>query len=185
MKALTELYQNTEKHYRQLAQDLDAAQNAYENIISSIDTALESKNYDILPELITYMENGEGELALRYMDKAHRFLCVLNIVTLELKYRKELFCADCSSAETLWEKYTLTVFAFRRLLLRLSEESVRDAVYYLQSTPISPFAAYMITQDARMIPTQDYYKTLATIYAEHWSTDDLRTFSSLAGRDTK
>lgn len=60
MKDLTELYRNTEKHYQQLAQDLDAAQNAYANTISSIDTALESKNYDALPQLIPYMEHGEG-----------------------------------------------------------------------------------------------------------------------------
>lgn len=185
MKDLNELYQSTEKHYQQLEQSLDSAQKAYEYLISSIDTALASQNYDALPKLIPYMESGEGELALRYMDKAHRFLCVLNIVALELKYGKELFCADCSSAETLWEKYTLTVFALRRLLLRLSEESVGEAVFYLQSNPISHFAAYMVIQDARMIPDQNLYETVAAIYAEHWSTDDTRYFFSLANCNTK
>lgn len=185
MKDLTELYQSTEKHLQQLEQDLDAAQKAYRNIIFSIDAALESKNYAALPELIPYMERGEGELALRYFDKAHRFLCVLNVVTLELKYHKKLFCADSSCAETLWEKYTLTVFALRRLLLGLSEESIREAISFLQSNPISYFAAYMIIQDARMIPDQNLYETLALIYTEHWDTDDMQHFFSLTGCNTK
>lgn len=185
MKNLTELYQSTEKHYQQLKQDLDAAQKAYENLISSIDAALRNRNYGALPELLPYMEKGEGELALRYMDRAHRFLCVLNIVALELKYRKNTFCADCDSAETLWEKYTLTVFAFRRLLLKLSEESVQEAIYYMQSNPISPFAAYMIIQDARMIPEKSLYETLAAVYAEHWDAEDTQNFYSLAGCNTQ
>lgn len=185
MKDLTELYRGTEKHLQQLGQDLYAAQKAYENIIFFINAALDSRHYSALPQLLPYMEKGEGELALRYIDKAHRFLCVLNIITLELDYQKDLFCADCGSAEALWEKYTLTVFAFRRLLLRLSEESVSQAVSYLQNNPISLFAAYMIIQDARMIPAKNLYETLATVYAEHWDAEDLRYFFSLASRDMK
>lgn len=180
MRTLSDLRQEAEDYFRQMELDLDATQNAYQHILDTIDTALADKNYAALRELIPYIEEGEGHLAFQYIGKTHRYLRMLNIIALENKYQKTLFCNGCDNAEALWEKYMLTLFAFRRLRFQLSEESVKQAVVYLQSQPISHFAAYMMVQDELLIPDQAFYETLAFIYAQEWSQTDIQQFFALA-----
>lgn len=176
MRTLSDLRQEAEDYFQQLKSDSDAAQTAYQNILAAIDAALANENYSSLYELIPYIEEGEGHLAFQYIGKTLRLLRMLNIIALENKYRKILFCNGCDSAEALWEKYMLTLFAFRRLLFRLSEESVSKAVAYLQGHPVSHFAAYMMVQDELLIPDQTFYETLVLIYAQEWSQTDIQQF---------
>lgn len=125
MRTLSDLRQEAEEYFQQMRLDSDAAQTAYQHILTTIDAALAGADYSSLYKLIPYIEEGEGHLAFQYIGKTHRLLRMLNIIALEDKYRKILFCNGCDSAEALWEKYMLTLFAFRRLLFQLSEESVR------------------------------------------------------------
>ncbi|MDE7223968.1 MAG: hypothetical protein K2O34_09330 [Acetatifactor sp.] len=180
MRTLSDLRQEAEDYFRQMELELDATQNAYRHILDTIDAALAEENYAALHGLIPYIEEGEGHLAFQYIGKTHRYLRMLNIIALENKYQKTPFCSDCSSAEALWEKYMLTLFAFRRLLFRLSDESVNQAVAYLQSRPVSHFAAYMMVQDELLIPDQAFYEALALIYAQDWSAADRQQFLALA-----
>lgn len=180
MKTPSELCQETEEYFQQLEQDKAAAQNAYRHILDTIDVALVRNDYALLEELIPYIESGDGQLAFQYIGKTHRFLRMLNIIALENKYHRPPFCIDCDNASALWEKYMLTLFAFRRLLFQLSDSSAEEAVAYLQSRPLSHFAAYMLTQDDRLIPDRELYENIAAVYAQEWNAADTQQFFALA-----
>ena len=180
MRTLSDLRQEAEDYFQQMNLDFDATQKAYRHILATIDAALAKKDYSSRYGLISYIEEGEGHLAFQYIGKTHRYLRMLNMIALEDKYQKVLFCTGCDRADALWEKYMLTLFAFRRLLFRLSEESVREAVAYLQVHPVSHFVAYMMVQDELLIPDQAFFETLTLIYAQEWSQTDIRQFLALA-----
>lgn len=181
MNTPSELCQETEEYFLQLERDKDAAQSAYLHILHTIDAALAGKDYAMLEELIPYIESGDGQFAFQYIGKTHRFLRILNIIALENKYRRPSFCVDCDNADALWEKYMLTLFAFRRLLFQLSDRSTEETLAYLHSRPLSHFAAYMLTQDDRLIPDQKLYENIAAVYAQEWSPSDIQQFFALAG----
>lgn len=169
-----------EDYFRQMALDHSATRNAWQHILTTIDTALSAADYNSLWTLIPYIEEGDGHLAFQYIGKTHRLLRILNILKLEAKYHKILFCQGCGSFEALWEKYMLTLFAFRRILFRLSGESLDEAAAYLQSHPVSHLAAYMMVQDELILPDQAFYETLSHIYTDEWSAADIQQFSALA-----
>lgn len=178
--SLTEFLEENEEFFRQQELDRNAAEAAYSQLLTAIDTALATENYTALPELIPYIETGDGYLAYKYIGKTHRWLRILNILTLEQKFHKLLFCSGCHNAEALWEKYMLSVFAFRRLHFRLSPQSAEEAAAYLACNPISPFAAYLIATDELLIPDQSLYSSLASIMRDWWSDEDAQQFFTLA-----
>lgn len=181
MQTPSELCQETAAYFQQLEQDRDAAQNAYRHILHTMDTALAERDYALLEKLIPYIESGDGQPAFQYIGKTHRFLRMLHIIALENKYLLPPFCADCDSASALWDKYMLILFAFRRLLFQLSDNSAAEAVAYLRSHSLSHMAAYMLTQDGRLIPDRKLYENIAAVYAQEWSAADTQQFFALAG----
>lgn len=184
MKTLYDVYREAADFFQQMESDFDATQDAYQYILTTMDTALASKDYTSLLSLIPYIEEDAGHLAFQYIGETHHLLRMLNIITLEKKYQKPLFCDGCDSTGELWEKYMLTLFAFRRLIFQLSEESVNEAVAYLQNHPLSHFAAYMLVQNEHLIPDQNFYETLALIYAEEWGIGDTQQFFTLINSST-
>lgn len=182
MKTPYDLSPKLDHYFQQLEQDLDATRKAYRHILATLDTALPLGDYAALYELIPYIEKGEGHLAFQYIGKTHRYLRMLNIIALEGKYQKLMFCDGCDSAEALWEKYMLTLFSFRRLIFQLSAESAEEASIYLHNHPISHFAAYMIATDELLIPNQPFYQSLALIYAQNWEPEDTQQFFSLVNQ---
>lgn len=182
MNAISELYQKTEDGFRQIEQERCAAQNAWCKILTTIDCSLSGNDPSDLLNLIPYIMEGDGRMAYRHIGKTHRILHMLKIIALENGHHMNLFSNDCDSAEALWEKYMLTLFAFRRLRFRLSEESVSEAVIYLQNRPVSYFAAYMISQDELLIPDPVLYQTLALIYEGVWSQTDRQQFIALSSQ---
>lgn len=184
MKTRSNISQEAEHYFQQMETDYSATQNAYRHILTNIDTALSTEKYSALFPLIPYIEEGEGYLAFRYIGKTHRILRILNIIALEDKYHKTLFCNDCCNFQTLWEKYMLTVFAFRRLLFQLSEESVKEAVNWLQANSVSHFAAYLIASGDLLIPDQTFYETLSLIYADVWQSEDIQQLFALTNSPT-
>ena len=179
MRTQSELCQEAEEYFRQMKLDLEATNIAYQHILTTMDTALATRDYTTLLKLPPYIEEGEGHLAFQYIGKTHRLLRILNIIKLEARYGKMLFCDGCDTEEALWEKYILTLFAFRRLLFGLSGESVEEAVAYLQCHPISHFAAYIMTQGELLIPSQAFYENLVDVYTEIWSPADIQQFFAL------
>lgn len=170
-----------EEYFRQLARDRDKAENAYRHILAVMDRALEKENYDALWELITYIESGDGQLAYQYFGKTHRIFRILSILALEENYQKTLFCEGCDNVDALWERYMSTLFAFRRIQFRLSEESFQEAVDWLHNHPISHIAAYIILFSDLIIPDQALYKVLESVYAREWSVEEMQQFIAQTG----
>lgn len=175
----TEFLQENENFFLQQELDRNATEAAWSHLLTSIDTALAAEDYAALPALIPYIEEEDGYLAYKYIGKTHRWLRILNILALEEKYNKLLFCGGCPNAKALWEKYMLTVFAFRRLCFRLSPRSTDEAAAWLTCNPISHFAAYFLATDELLIPNQDLYRSLTSIMRDWWTDEDTRQFFTL------
>lgn len=171
-----EFLEENENFFRQQELDRNAAEAAYSHLLAAIDTALAAEDYAALPALIPYIEKEDGYLAYKYIGKTHRWLRILNILALEQKYDKLLFCSGCPNAKALWEKYMLTVFAFRRLCFRLSSQSADEAAAYLACNPFSYFAAYLLAADELLIPNPALYRSLAAIMRDWWTDADIRQF---------
>lgn len=179
MKSLSELTQEAEETFAATALHKDAAQHSYQYILASLDAALTQQDYNALLTLIPYIENGNGQLAFQYVGKTHRLLRILHIINLEIKFRKVPFSSNCSTAKELWDKYMTTVFALRRLIFCLSENSVVEAVSHLQNQPISFLAVYIIAQNELAVTYSDFFEMLTKIYANHWTSEDTQQFYTL------
>lgn len=179
MNTTSRLDSEAEKYFEQLEQDKESTKKAHQYIIDTINDSLANQDIPLLLSLIPYIEEGEGHLAYQYIGEIHRTLQILHIIQLECHYREEPFCTDCQSNDTLMEKYMLSLFAFRRLLFQLSEDSFNEAVYYLQNRPISVFAAYVITQNELIIPDKTLYENLLAVYSGVWSDADVQLFLSM------
>lgn len=179
MNTKNSLDSEAEKYFEQLEQDKESTKKAHRYIIDTINNALANRDIPLLLSLIPYIEEGEGYLAYQYIGEIHRTLQILHIIQLECHHQKIPFCADCPDNDALMGKYMLTLFAFRRLLFQLSEESFHEAVYFLQSRPISVFAVYVITQNELIIPDEALYENLLTIYSGIWSDADVQLFLSM------
>lgn len=179
MNTIDALRAEAEEYFKQLELDKEDTQNAQSYIVETINSALEKQDISPLLSLIPYIEEGEGYLAYQYIGEIHRTLQILHIIQLESHYQKEPFCTDCQDNDALTEKYMLSLFAFRRLLFHLSEDSFNDAVFYLQNRPLSVFAAYIITQNELIIPEDSLFEKLLAVYSEIWSDEDVQLFLSM------
>lgn len=171
---------DSDSFLRKLEQDRIKTESSYQYILSTIDFSLGSQNLELLLSLIDFIENDPvGSLVLQYIGKTHRFLRILHIIELEKKLNKPVFSHDCTTAKELWDKYMLTLYAIRRILFQLSSTSVGEAEAYLKSRPISPIAAYVITQDDLIIPDKRLYTSLMSILSDSWTETDESQFLSL------
>ncbi len=173
-----------EQYFQELARDKEETQAACFYINRSIDEALaQSKNatqdISLLLSLIPYIESGVGALSYKYIGETHRILRILHIIKLEQKYRMPLFCFGCTDQHSLIQKYMLSLFAFRRLLFKLSDASAEDAVLYLQQNRLSVFAVYIITQDDLILPDEAFFIKITDLYAGLWSMEEIELFHSL------
>lgn len=170
--------------FNDLEQKKDITFKAFSCIQETINFALKDKSYDQLLNLIPYMESGQGHYAFRYIGEARRIFRILNIIALEKKYNKKLFCSDCPSLDALMEKYVLVLFALRRILFQLSETSVEEAFIFLFNQALTPFSIYILTRDELIVPTDQLYKCIFDLYQEAWTNDDIDLFQTLINSNT-
>lgn len=147
--------------------------------------ALSGKDYDKLLSLIPYMESGDGYYAFRYIGEARRIFRILSILSLEQKFNKTLFCLDCTSLDSLMEKYVLVLFALRRLSFQLSEDSVEDALFFLRTKALTPFSVYLLTKDELIAPTPALYELILNLYEDLWTNEDITQYLSLVNSVSK
>lgn len=176
MKPLSELTKEAEETFAATALHKDEAQQSYQHILFTLDNAMAQQDLAALMSLIPYIEEGNGTLAFQYIGKTHRLLQILHIIDLEIKFGKAPFSSNCSTAKELWDKYMTTVFALRRLIFCLSEDSVNEAVSYLQNQPISFLAAYIIARNELAVTHSDFFEMLTKIYENHWTSEDTQQF---------
>ena len=121
-----------EEYFKNLAENKEALDKCYHYICNTLEEGLAAMDFEKLLSLIPYITSGEGHLAFEHIGESRRILRILNILSLERKYSERTFSSECFSKVELMEKYYLTLFAFRRLLFELSEDSMSEAAQYLQ-----------------------------------------------------
>lgn len=183
MRPLENLTKEAEDYFLNLSAHKEQAAQSYNYILSVIDNSLSNHDRESLLSLISYIEHGDGQLAFRYIGETRRLLCILNIICLEINYNQIPFFHDCTCAAELREKYMLTLFALRRLIFCLSDESVAEAVNYLQNRPVSYLAAYIITQKELAPKNPGFCERLADIFRSQWSDEEVRQFLILSNTD--
>lgn len=160
-----DLEQEAQEYFCQLKKEYPLAVASYNTILSSINTLLTENNFDSLSSIISYIEEGEGLYAFNYIGATHRLLRILYILQLETKYFLSApFILDCNNTDDLMNKYVLTLFALRRILFNFTEESVTDAIAWLQQNSVSYIAVQIITQSEHINPNNNFYSLLNTIY---------------------
>jgi hypothetical protein len=88
-------------------------------------------------------------------------LRILYILQIENKYlAPSPLSSACDNANELIDKYMLTLFALRRILFHFTEESLTDALIWLQCNAVSYIAVQIIIQGERIIPDQQFYSYL-------------------------
>lgn len=171
-----------EEYFQTLEENKEALEVCYRHICDTINRALAIQDYELLFSLISYIESGAGHLAFEHIGEARIILRVLNIIALEHKYLGNTFASNCACLEELMDKYRLTLFAFRRVLFRLSDSSIDEAVEYLQGNVISHFAVYMITKEELLVETSVFYEALMIIYAPYWEPVCMEQFRLLTSK---
>lgn len=160
-----DLEQEAQEYFCQLKKEYPLAVASYNTILSSINTLLTENNLDSLSSIISYIEEGNGLYAFNYIGSTHRLLRILYILQLETKYSSSaLFILGCSNTDDLMNKYVLTLFALRRILFSFTEESVTDAIAWLQQNSVSYIAVQIIIQSERINPNNKIYSLLNIIY---------------------
>lgn len=73
----------------------------------------------------------------------------------------------------------ITLFAIRRILFKMSDQSIDEAIGFLQDVALSPFALYVMTNDELLIPSTELYEDLLSILSDVWSEADMQQFLAL------
>ncbi len=168
-----------EEYFKELAENKDATDKAYQYIQNTMDLSLAQEDTAKLLALIPYIESGEGHLCFKYIGETRRILRVLHIIELEDKFQKIPFSSGCNTADELMDKYMLTLFAIRRILFKMSDQSIDEAIGFLQDVALSPFALYVMTNDELLIPSTELYEDLLSILSDVWSEADMQQFLAL------
>lgn len=168
-----------DNYFRELSQNRENIENAWNFITRTIDEALSCQDTDLLLSLIPYIEEGHGAHAYKHIGESRRILRILHIIELEIKYGKIPFSYGCHTMRELLEKYLLALFALRRLQFRPSEAAVSEAVYYLSQNNLSVFAIFIITQQDLIIPNRDLYEQIIRLFEKDWTAADQELLTSL------
>lgn len=168
-----------EAYFKELAENKDATDKAYQYIQNTMNATLAQEDTPKLLALIPYIESGEGHLCFKYVGETRRILRALHIIALEDKFQKIPFSSGCNTADELMDKYMLTLFALRRILFKMSDQSVDEAMGFLQDVAPSPFALYVMTNDELLIPSTELYENLLGILADTWTEADIQQFLAL------
>lgn len=179
MDISSQLNASTEAFFQELEKNKNVLQASWSYITETLNTALLQQDAEVLLRLIPYMEQGEGRLSYTHIGESRRILRILHIIQLELSYKKTPFFLHCTDKDSLMEKYLLSLFALRRLLFQLTEDSVKEAEDFLIYSRLSAFAIYIILQEELIHPTPALYDKIVSLCSAYWSDADKALFLSL------
>lgn len=169
---LDELIQETEANFKKLEADKSYCLSVYQNMRQHMDFCLGSRQYDALFDLLPYFEKPDSYPQFHNSSETKRIHILLNILKLEIKYKKEPFISAVNSFRDFMEQYLLTVFAMRRLELALSEEAMAEAASYLTSVPLTIYAAMFISQNEYFENHGNLFWNLYTCMKSLWPIND-------------
>ncbi len=171
-QSLDELIQKAEANFKKLEADKSYCLSVYQNMRQHVDFCLDSRQYEALFDLLPYFEEPDSYPQFHNSSDTKRIHILLNILKLEIKYKKEPFISAVNSFKDFMEQYLMTVFAMRRLELALSEEAMAEASSYLTSVPLSIYAAMFISQNEYFENHGNLFWNLYTCMKPIWSIED-------------
>lgn len=174
------LAQESEIYFQQLKEELPETKLACQYIDNVLNEALKMQDRDAFLSLIPFIESGKGKLAWKHIGETRRILQILSAIRLEVKYHTEIFCTGCLSKAELEEKYLMMLFALRRLIFYLSEESVEEAEQYLKSANLSPFVVHMVLQNELLPADLRIYHRIADLFDGIWNAQEKLLFLQMA-----
>lgn len=167
-----ELIQESERNMLQLDEDKEYCFSIYKEMRECVDLCLKSNEYQPLFDLLPYFEKPEDYPRLRHTGETRRLNIMINALKLETKYHKNSFLSTTTDYENLFEQYTLTIFALRRLELKLSETSIEEAENYLTSIPFNIYIARLIIENEYFENYENLYQSLYHCFKNIWSIPD-------------
>jgi proteasome lid subunit RPN8/RPN11 len=153
--------------------DKDYCMEVYQHMQELADECFRSGEYDKLFELSPYFESPKSYPKFHMTGETYRINILLNIIRIEHSYPGSVpFLSDVDSFESYVEKYTLTIFALRRLELALAEQSMQEARAYLENIHLSPYVAAIIVENERFEKCPRLYWNLYECMADIWTAEE-------------
>ena len=179
MQSLKNSMTESEHFFEQYSKEYPIAQSTFKQILQIIDQALSQNDCSLLLSQISYIESDNGYLTFQYIGEARYLLRILNIIDLEEKYQTASFIDQITNYYKLVEKYKLSLFALRRILFALSNESVAEAAEFLIQNHLSPFAIYVLLKEELILPTKPLLDKIMNLYHSQWSNQEQHLFKQL------
>lgn len=169
---IPELIEAFEEYTQQLETDKEYCLNVYSKMRQHIDQCITQKTYYSLFELLPYFEEPDDYPQFHPSSETRVIFVLLNILKMEFKYNTQFFLSTVNSYAEFKQQYTLTVFAFRRLELALSDIYMAEACSYLKTLPLSVYAAKIIIENEYFENHKLLYKNLYRCMQDIWSLQD-------------
>ena len=135
---------------------------------------LQSQDLHLLDNLIIYLEKGEGYLLLEIDASYHKLLRILKICQAESNYGQTPFCSGTANRGELLAKYDQAIYALRRILFQLSEDSVAEARAFLLELQPSFFCLLFLLQEQFGQEDRSFFDRVRELLAPLYTEEELR-----------
>lgn len=166
--SLEELMAETEKNLMSYAENKEYCFSMYDMMRKRLDDCIKSGDYKSLSDLLPYYEEREAFPRLIHSGETIKIYVLIKFTLAELESGRTPFLSSVSSYDEFLRQYTLTIFAFRRLELALSETAMEEAKTYLRLIPLTVHAARTISQYERFENYQRLYWNLYLCMRHDW-----------------
>ncbi len=141
---------------------------------------LQSQDLHLLDNLIIYLEKGEGYLLLEIDASYHKLLRILKICQLESMHGFLPFCDGAIDRKSLLNKYDSVIYALRRILFQLSEDSVAQARDFLLDLQPSFFCLLFLLQEQFGQEDRSFFDRVRELMAPLYTDEELRQIGGCA-----
>lgn len=173
------IVKRNEDYLQYLKLNKNSIEQSWAIIVDMVNSMLQSKEYDLIKEIIAYLNKGNGVWALNSKGEARRLNWILQIMEMEYKYNAILLSEGCVSYAQLIEKYMLLTYALRRVAINLADESLHEAKEYLQFQKPSYIAISTILSQELIVWNNQLYKDILNIFSGTWSEDEIKIYRQL------
>lgn len=153
-----------------------------ERINHKIEEILTNPQESKVDELIEYIENGQGNLAFRFVGESRRVLRVMHILQMEIKFGGNLICKGCINKDALMQKYKAILYACRRILFEFHGGMLAEAKECLLQLAPSPFAIYIMCNDDLICASNTFFETIKDEMKSVWNPKEIALFQMMIER---
>ena len=141
---------------------------------------LKTQDFRLLNDLIIYLEQGEGYLLLEIDASYHKLLRILKICQLESVHGLLPFCSGTTDRTGLLNKYDLVIYALRRILFQLSEDSVAEARSFFLNLQPSFLCLLFLLQEQFRYEDRSFFDRVRKLLAPLYTKEELRQIGGCA-----